>query len=137
MESQQEQNLQLIQEALKKGRKRDNEGGAQPQHRNRSRPKQRRHKPQQPNPCPTSLNPSMVKKKKSKGKGKGNETHSGTNGEGEPSDPSFAKAKEQGFRVFFQKGLCTRDPCPFKHEMIASLTLIFETLNPNLNTLNP
>ena len=28
-------------------------------------------------------------------------------------------AKEQGVCVVYQKGLCARDPCPFKCEMIA------------------
>ena len=34
----------------------------------------------------------------------------------------FQKAKEQGVCLFYQKGLCKRDACPFKHEMIKGLS---------------
>ena len=53
-----------------------------------------------------------------KGKGKGKD--GGKQGSGKVPDPVFQKAKEQGVCLFYQKGMCKRDPCPFKHEGLSA-----------------
>ena len=60
------------------------------------------------------------KGKGDKGKGKGKDR--GKKGGGKVPDPVFQKAKEQGVCLAYQKGMCKRDPRPFKHEMIQGLS---------------
>ena len=116
MEGQQDQNLLSIQEALRKGPKKETPGAPAPTDKN-GRPRGDKDKP-------------GTGKGKDKGKGNGtpnkdkdkdkNKDKAGKdNRKGKKDDPLFQKAKEEGVCIFFQKDKCTRgDDCPFKHEKI-------------------
>ena len=118
LEGQQDQNLLSIQEALRKGPKKETPGVPAPTDKNGK---------------PKGGKPGTGKgKDKDKDKGKGNGTpnkdkdkdknkdKSGKDkGKGKKDDPLFQKAKEEGVCIFYQKDKCTRgDSCPFKHEKI-------------------
>ena len=116
LEGQQDQNLLSIQEALRKGPKKETPGVPAPTDKNGK---------------PKGGKPGTGKgKDKDKGKGNGtpnkdkdkdkNKDKSGKDkGTGKKDDPLFQKAKEEGVCIFFQKDKCTRgDSCPFKHEKI-------------------
>ena len=121
LENQQEQNLQSIQQSLKKGPPGVLLSGA-PAPTAEQKQKEAAAAAAKAKAAAAKANPPKPEPKDGKGKtpkGKGKGKDGGKKGDGKPSDPLFAKAKEQGVCVFYQKGLCRRDPCPFKHEMIA------------------
>ena len=52
--------------------------------------------------------------------GKSNKEGKGK-GKSKAPDPLWEQAKEQGLCVFYQRNLCRRDNCPFKHEKLSSV----------------
>ena len=123
LEGQQEQNMISIQEALRKGPKKETPGVPAPTDKN--------NKGKSDKDKPGSGKGGQPKGKGCKGTGSpntGNNTNKNKDdkdksgkdkGKGKKPDPLFEKAKEEGVCIFFQKDKCTRgDNCPFKHEKI-------------------
>ena len=121
LENQQEQNLQSIQEALKKGPKKESVGGAAAPsvEQKQKEAEAAKAKAAAAKTAPSKADAKGGKgNKDNKGKGKGQGKDDGKKGGSKSSDPNVKKALSEGLCLFFQKGACKRDNCPFKHELV-------------------